>query len=181
MMLHSTLTDVVHTAVCLVSVKRDVGISLLTDHLVRVHSSLGTTAGCLEGSLVDHLHQVVAQLGFHCLDERIFPRTTVSSEVVQVHRPDHDASEPLVLQPAYFCLQRPLVIEADPLLVAVGEGDLLLVVPDQGGVVLVQEVADLVVGEEAGLARVPPGVSPATLAQPPTPAAAVVCKSWLSV
>lgn len=51
----------------------------------------------------------------------------------------------------YFSLETPLIVEPDPLVIPVGEGHLLLVVPDQRGVVHVEEVAHLVVGHEARL------------------------------
>jgi hypothetical protein len=55
---------------------------------------------------------------------------------------------------AYLGFERALVVKSDPLVVSVGEWHLLLVVPDKGGVVLVQEVAHFVVGHETGLGGV---------------------------
>ena len=68
--------------------------------------------------------------------------------------PDHDAPEPLCLEPVDLCPQRALVVKSHPLVAPVSEGNLLLVVPNQGRVGLVQEVADLVVGQEPWSHRV---------------------------
>lgn len=77
----------------------------------------------------------------------------LAAEVVQVERPNHDATQIELFRKVQLVLQRLDVVIADPLVVRVGILDFLLVIVVHFPAILVYLDANLVVAQKASLSR----------------------------
>merc|ERR1711941_231389 len=79
-MLDGALAHVVHAAVCPVPEEGHVSVLVLAHDLVRVNRR-GRTASArrLEGSFIDHLHNIITELILHSFYQGIFARATITS------------------------------------------------------------------------------------------------------
>jgi len=129
MMLVSALADVVHLAVVLVPLEADLRRVFVVAHRPLFDLARSARFGRLVGTGVDQLDGITVQFFGHGLQQGKLAGAAVSSEIVEIHRPDHDAAEAFSLQPFHFGLEGALVVEADPLVSSVSERNLLFVVP----------------------------------------------------
>ena len=100
----------------------------------------------------------------HGADERVFDVSIAAQfpgEVVHIDGPDHGAAKIVLFDPRHLDADGALVIETDPLVAHDQVGHLHLIVPGVGGFARAQHLAHLVVGQNAGLARVDPLVAAA--------------------